>query len=213
MTLNNDQQKLAEWLGAYALQRQLTDGLTEIEAAGPPPDFRAEPAAAEGQIRLWPLRQLAAEPLYGLVMACGYARWRVFPFSPFLTPAVPEEFLLKSEGPARVLEGWNARELDSRQTEASWCVETLPAAELHAVKRWWLMLSAGQLDGDLSGERVGPPLRHPLDPRHAYLEAEAMRADWSLAESGADYGSGIVMDLAAEPENGYGKKSEKDEEE
>jgi hypothetical protein len=211
MTLNKDQQKLEIWLSAYALQRQLDEDIPEIAENSDVPDFSTEAPPAEGQIRLWPVRQLHYPPMYGLLMSAGYARWRVFPFSPFLTPAVPQEFLLKTEGPARVLEGWNARELGVRQAAASWLVEQVADEKLFLVNRWWLMLASGEVDAEAFGELQGPPLRHPLDPRHDYLEAEACRADWSLAESPAVYDAGAWMDVAAEPEGDYGKKSENDD--
>lgn len=210
MTQNNPQQKLTRWLEDYALHCQM-----DIENAaggeGSPPDFSGEMSAAEAQIRLWPSLGLQTEPMYGLLLSAGYARWRVIPFSPFLTPALPQELLIIEEGPARVLQGWNARELSGKQVAASWVVSHLAEEKLFLVHRWWLMLASGEVDVRGFGDLLGPPLRHPMDPRHDYLDSESDRADLCLAESSAHYEMGGPLDLAAEPEKGYGKNSKDDD--
>ena len=56
-------------------------------------------------------------------------------------------------------------------------------------------------------EMTGPRLRHPLDPRHAYLDQESERADACLGESQPEAGS-RPHSQAAEESGEYGKDDE-----
>jgi hypothetical protein len=97
----------------------------------------------------------------------------VAPFGPFAEPAVPGELLLRGLAPGvQVLCVWNRRPLSRERLKASWLVTRLADAELgriQAVHR--------HIDGEESLPQdvvrdVGPPLAHPLDPRHEYLARE-----------------------------------------
>ena len=210
MTLNNEQKKLELWMQDYALQKQLEVEVATGNGGGESPDFSQEPAPAEGQIRLWPAVETQWPPMYGLLMRAGYGRWRVFPFSELATPATPGEMTVRQDPPVRVLQGWNARELQQAGVLESWFVDLVPDEKLFQVNLWWLCLEAGsELSGDLR-TLCGPPLRHPLDPRHDYLDSEACRADICLGETPAIYKVSAELKKAAEPEGDYGDSSEED---
>ncbi|MGA0333771.1 MAG: hypothetical protein ACO3N7_08075 [Kiritimatiellia bacterium] len=201
-----EQLKLQRWLEEYALDRVLQTGLSgKLEASCP--DFSQEPAPAEGQIRLWPAREREMSPCYGVLFSAGYSKWRVFPFSEFSMPATPEEWKLRDGGPARVLQGWNVRVIDQAAARQSWCVDCISDAEMFGVNRWWLEISAGELR---CGEQQGPPLRHPLDPRYEYLDAEGFRVDACIGEARPGYPAAPELKKAAEPPESYGGNSEKD---
>ncbi|WFB35775.1 hypothetical protein P3T73_16610 [Kiritimatiellota bacterium B12222] len=211
MTLNDEQLKLKEWLEVYTLHCQLT--VTSVpESSAKVIDFSGEPVPANGQIRLWPAIELNDPPMYGVIMNAGYCRWRAFPFSELPLPASPQELQLRERGPVQVLQGWNCRELTQAQVSKSWWVDTLSEEKIFQLQLWWTGLQCGEEPvGHLKG-LCGPALRHPLDPRHAYMASEARRADHCLGEAQLGYGQGAELPLAAEPESEYGtKKSENDD--
>ncbi len=210
MTLNVEQSKLKIWMEDYALQKQMEIQIAGENGEGEAPDFSLEPAPAEGQIRLWPAVEMDFPPMYGLLMRAGYGCWRVFPFSELATPATPGEMAVREDPPVRVLQGWNARELPQAKVSQSWWVDDVPEKMLFQVNLWWLCLEAGsELSGNLCA-LCGPPLRHPLDPRHEYLDKEAQRADICLGEAPAIYKTEGDLKKAAEPEGAYGDSPEED---
>jgi len=208
---SQEQEKLQKWMEDYAVHDLLQE--TGARASCPtfpePIDFSKESLLAEGQIRLWPACDVEYPPLYGLVMRAGYGRWRVFPFSQLSLPALPQELMIRSAPPAQILQGWNAREIPSAKAAQSWFIESLPDQDCFLVNRWWLCLSAGDQMPHEFEAQVGPQLRHPLDPRHEYLDAEALRSDTCLAEASAVYGERPDIQKAAEPETDYGSDDDK----
>lgn len=209
MNANNDLKKLRDWLADYALYREMrgpVDAMEEEPGQGREYDFSGEPSPAAGQIRLWPSADPGEDPLYGLLLPSGYGIWRVVPFSPLAFPAVPEEYRLFDEPPVRVMEGWNRRRLASAAARQSWRVETLDDAECFRLQSWLLSVEAGGSSSPNPGDRTGPPIHHPLDPRHDYLDLETARVDGCLGEPGAGVERGTVSDRqwAAEPAAAYG---------
>lgn len=205
-----DQVKLKKWIEEYTLYQTLEGELSELSEYSPAIDFSEEQVPAEGQIRLWPAVHLEYPPMYGLLMRAGYGRWRVLPFSPLGEPAIPTELKISDAAPARVVQGWNARELPHSKVKQSWFVDTLSEVDIFKLNRWWLMLAAGEeIIGDVEAD-VGPCLRHPLDPRHGYLDSETERADLSLGASVSERGESFRLQKAAEPETDYDSKNKND---
>lgn len=175
-------------------------------------DFSSEPPPEDYQIRLWAPLEEGTSPLYGLLLSSGYDAWQVLPFSPYAFPAVPEELRVREDPPARVVQGWNARGVDTRSASASWKVADLPEDCRFLFQRWCLMIQAEEEVKETFADDVGPELRHPLDPRLEYLEVERTRVDLTLGEASAPYGM-QQRDLAAEtpdPEEEYRPGEEED---
>ena len=193
--------KLKRWMEEYVLdQRMGEEKLCEFEKVGDV-DFSGEPEAEENQIRLWPAVREGDQPLYGLIRPDGYDRWRVFPFSPYAFPAMPDELLIREDPPVQVIQGWNTRSVPSGQVEKSWRVADLPVEKAFLLERWWVMVQSGTLPSERFGEDIGPELRHPLDPRFEYMDFERERVDQVLGEATVEYGTG-GMQMAAEEDEG-----------
>jgi hypothetical protein len=208
MTHKTEREKLHNWLMDYELYGQMRPDTVVEMCKAEPIDFSEEPAPAEFQIRLWPAADLNAEPIYGLLMRAGYGRWRVVPFSPLALPAIPEELQVREKSPVQVIQGWNAKEWPAAKVKSSWCVGELEESVRFRVNSWWLwMEDGGEMPGALSSF-TGPPLRHPLDPRHDYREEELQRVDHCLGEPLPVVDSGVSeLDIAAEPEAEFGADS------
>lgn len=159
------------------------EGALDDEAAGAergnvawPVPVADEPAVAEGQVRLLHPCVLAAGsgPRYVAVLAAeGKNACLAAPFSRYAAPAVPGEALTGIDTPGlRVLCLWNAFVLPAHRLAWSWLAGALSAAQQADM----LAVAAHvREDAPLAAEllaRTGPPLRHPLDPRRAYLEEE-----------------------------------------
>lgn len=205
-----EQQKLKKWIEEYSLYQLLGEENPQSLMHSSVIDFREEPGPAEGQIRLWPAIQLEHPPMYGLLMRAGYGRWRVLPFSPLGEPALPAELKISDAAPARIVQGWNARELSCSRVVQSWFVDSLSEEMLFKLNRWWLMLAAGEeITGDVVAD-VGPSMRHPLDPRHDYLDSESDRADFNLGSTVAEKDESYRLQKAAEPETDYDSENKND---
>jgi hypothetical protein len=208
--MDNDQQKLNEWFQDYALYSALRGPQLEEDVEGPGPDFDDEPMPAEGQIRLWPPGGMQEEPVYGVLVSGGYGTWQVIPFSPLATPAVEQEMLLRSDPPVRVLQGWNRRTLSTSEAKRSWKADELQDLELFSVRLWLGCVDSGTPCPDSLKDKVGPPLRHPQDPRQGYFLEEADRVDACLGEAVASYGGAMPHQRAAEKPEPYGTDRETD---
>jgi|GEM_PF-1129111 len=204
--MTDDQQKLDRWLREYELYRiQREENPVEWPQAGIPVVCTDEPAPGPGQIRLWPAGDLSEEPVYGVVLPAEYGWWWVLPFSPLAFPAVPEECVCRDAPPVRVVEGWNRRKAARSVVAGSWCVDRMEEAEVFRLRGWVSALEAEQPAPEVLRERIGPPLRHPLDPRYGYLEDETRRVDGCLGEPRSEYGVGEEL-CVAEPGASYGER-------
>ena len=162
----------------------------------------------------------ADRPLYVLA-AERLGSWNVLvvPFGPFGLPAVPGEWRTGLRPrPLRVLCCWNARIVSLSMLARGWYSGRLTdrvwgkAAEALAHVRTGSRLQV------VSSDTFGPQLKHPLDPRHAYLAEEAALleryvevADKAM-ESVATFcyePQGTPLRLAAEPRSSYGRKVER----
>jgi hypothetical protein len=99
--------------------------------------------------------------------------WLIAPFGRFSEPAVPGEWRTGRRSAAlRVLCLWNAHDLPEAICSQSWVVDRLSEQKRTTA----LAVRQFQLEGRslraVELRHVGPPLLHPLDPRHEYLEQE-----------------------------------------
>ncbi len=223
-------ERLAAWLREWNIEQALAAKTYPAPLAPParPRAGRCRPARA-GDVRL--LRPDTptglSRPRYFLVLHIVGARAVVVPFGRFSVPAIPGEW--RTEHPAAplaILCLWNRRELPLELVERSWPVAQFGPEQLEIANR--LADDAAPPEEAPPPElaaQVGPPLRHPDDPRWRYLieEAEAwdLLEDWRqepartlmIFESRAGlYGAGPAAELplAAEPKPEFGKPSSPD---
>ncbi len=152
------------------------------------------PAPADGQIRLLAPDTAATRrrPLYVLILADRQMDGLLaVPFGILSKPAIPGEWRTGLRAlPVRVLCLWNTRLIHRDRVQRSWCVRDLDPRRLSLVRRLaadcfsWpapvrsrLISLAGRHEGPLPRSVLGPPLLHPLDPRHQYLTEETGRMD------------------------------------
>ncbi|MCC5844770.1 MAG: hypothetical protein JJU05_11010 [Verrucomicrobia bacterium] len=209
--MNTDQKRkqLEGWLRDYTVWRRLGAESGEVAEEkdadrSDAPDFSGEPAPETGQIRLWPSTDFRDPPLYGLLAAPEYGSWGVLPFSPLALPATPKELKVMEAPPLQVVQGWNLRRISAVQARNSWCAGRLPESESFKLEMFLAWMNSGEAVPALLADHAGPPLAHPLDPRHEYLEDERERTDRTLGASTASGGQqSAPFSKAAEPENDY----------
>ena len=148
------------------------------------------------------------------------------PFSRFTVPACREEWKTDLRAmPLRVLCGWNARITAGNPMLPSWPVRRLRGKTLGRQRAWFAVIMGKQPVPERWVRRVGPPVLHPADPRHRYLDEERERVDhcffqhngesaWPPAEAGV-YASAARMDptpwnRAAEERGRYLGRGERD---
>ncbi|MCF7838282.1 MAG: hypothetical protein K9N49_06595 [Candidatus Marinimicrobia bacterium] len=217
-----ERRRLAEWLAEWDLEQRLRAAPAELAEGGPRPGQGRHPSrpprgdVQPGDIRLLvPFGPDADTLLYMAVLtqeADGAGWW--LPFARFATPAVPGELALGLRVPAlRVLCLWNGRRVAAGVAPASWRVKRMTPRQL----AWTVQAHACHLAGHPPPPeliaRSGPPLCHPLDPRHDYLDAERRRLDpyFPLAAPAANAPGGCYPvsatappeRLAAEPRISY----------
>ena len=228
-------ERLRRWLDDWEMDCRLRDATPpEGRSARPappsiaPPAPRsrlatgdgAEPTVAQGQIRL--LRPEAAlsslRPVYIAILAVSGEECLAAPHSPFDEPAVPGELLMTRQTLGlRVLCLWNARPIVRSTAEAAWWTDDLSVAELADALAVWRHVRDGVALPPGVADRVGPPLVHPLDPRHDYIEEAASEMDVIagagrravVTEGGERFaypmGRGDApLELAAEPSPAFG---------
>ena len=171
--------RLAAWLREWDIDRALADDDDQETAASAPVPMRAgaeHPCPAARDIRLlMPLTPGArAHPRYmALLRREDDGRWLVAPFGRLATPAWPGEWRTsRNEPPLRVLCLWNAARLSEGLLLSSWKVDELSDKDAACALAAWRAWSPDQGARSSGDPRVGPPLSHPLDPRHDYLEEE-----------------------------------------
>lgn len=108
----------------------------------------------------------------------------VAPFSRFPVPALPGELLTQHSTPAlRVLCLWSAREMTESLVARSWLVDALTQEELDTgLQLLDCLRRRSSLPPGLES-LVGPPLVHPDDPRHDYMEEELARMETLTADA------------------------------
>lgn len=188
-------QRLGAWLEAWELEQRLesADDPPDYPAAAPAPLAytlggrlpEAGPSAGRlhpeslntGDIILLPPDNEAtrARPVYvALAGELQSGAWLAVPFGRFPVPALPGELATgRAAAPLQVLCVWNHAPIAAERLARGWQVGRLCARE----QRWLrqlLDLPPGRAPRKPLAQRLGPPLVHPLDPRHDYIEQERM---------------------------------------
>jgi len=191
--------RLAAWLNVYRLDRHLRDDT--VSASCPEPPTAAHEQPDPGQIRLLPpVSSTPPEyerPIYILVTSATQPGiFTVIPFSRFDMPATPQEWTTQwPETPLQVLCFWNARSVAARALQATWLVSRVSELQLRQV------IEAGNNSTSPAAYpvdmRCGPPLVHPLDPRHVYLQEERSLLDDAIGtlEQSQDMGKSITYEI------------------
>ena len=73
-----------------------------------------------------------------------------------------------------------------RTVAAAWFCGRIPAARTAQALDLWDRLREGASPDPALARQVGPPLAHPLDPRHAYLQEERELLDEHLCQGEAE---------------------------
>lgn len=173
MEREREEEKLAAWLRERELDESIAMAFpgAPAETAGFPKGTSlsigqtGEEITAGDIVLLPPYGPFTSErPVYvAIARPIADDRWEVVPFSRFSVPATGGEWSTGREAaPLKVLCPWNRGELPAAFLRAGWRVERLTGEE----QRWI------RGEEDPAEERKGPPLLHPLDPRHDYLEEE-----------------------------------------
>jgi hypothetical protein len=171
--------QLTAWMAEYQLDRQLREPVPQASGASSCSHTRnpACPAPAPGQIRLLSPTTVSLSaierPVYVLLMPTGSAdTLALIPFSRYRIPATPREWRTRfNQPPLRVLCLWNQHVCDRADFHAGWFIKTITQKQQAEVARVLPMLNDLQA---YASRRFGPPLQHPLDPRHVYLQEEGM---------------------------------------
>lgn len=171
-------QQLAAWLAAYKLDRALRAGTTSPPAAAATWRQPGAEPVTPGQIRLLPPAAVSLSelerPVYVLVVpGTTDTHVMIIPFSRFDVAATPDEWVT-GLGPAalQVLCLWNARAIATKALSRSWLAGCLSEPEFAAVRA-----ALPQSAPTQGSSHRGPPLHHPLDPRHVYLQEETILLD------------------------------------
>ncbi len=159
--------QLARWVQEWHLFNALCEDTSTAvaPAATPVPDDRStDSPIAPGDIRLLhpSIEPMMARYVTVLEQHHGSQVWLVIPFGMLSQPATPEEVRTERRGPLLgVLCAWNRLTIANHILQRCWRVGRLTDKEMV-----WLRSAP-------PANRVGPPLRHPLDPRWDYLEMES----------------------------------------
>jgi len=184
-------ERLARWLSEWEIADDMRE---EEEAALPFPSGAegqgsgdgADDSVEPGDVRL--LHPTSGEswhrPVYAVVVSVvSLQRVLVAPFGPFAEPAVPGELLLRGLAPGiQVLCVWNCRVLNRDRLKRSWRVVRLSDADLARIFAVRRHIDEGVALPEEVARDVGPPLAHPLDPRHEYLARQSSSMDALVRE-------------------------------
>jgi hypothetical protein len=171
---------------AWWQERSIDLALRESDPPDAPPEpapyrRRAEhPQPRPGDIHLLIPHPapLDDEPAYVLVTAARGGKIDLVPFGRYRHPATPGEWRTGlTATPLQVLCLWNHRTGWPTERLLSGRVGTLAAKRLNTVLRLLNhVLGQEPITGNMP-PGLGPPLEHPLDPRHDYLDEERARID------------------------------------
>lgn len=221
-TLAAMRRSLKRWLREWNTRNALHDAAVRGDPARPelPAGTDSKPAVIRvgvgkgllsgveaGQIRLLPRPGISAgcdlgglRPVYVVILQDrGNGTWLVAPFSGFTNPAVPGEWLTGLRPvPLKVLSLWNARTVDAVAAARGWPCGRLSSGKVADALDVWRHATQGEPLERVAANRIGPALRHPLDPRHAYMQEETELLDAHLgAESAGGAGGLKVYEVAA----------------
>lgn len=156
------------------------------------PESRHDTEVRPGDIRLIPFARPGTEdrPLFCAVLApwpedneqTEHRSWVTCLFSGMAEAGLPSEWQTGEDVPFSVLSLWNSQLAPEGFLRNTWCLETWPndtrRKALEIYKSWFL---SREIPTGLT-EEVGPPIRHPDDPRNQYLLEEQDRGNL-LAEA------------------------------
>jgi hypothetical protein len=222
-------QRLSRWLGEWELDRILGKELandhnlqarssTQSVAGWGSPYGKTGKSPAAGEIRLFHTAggDPHQRPVYVAVLEDRPDdAFLIVPFGRFAEPALPGEWLTGLKPvPLRVLCLWNSRVISgSSLAGMSWRAGSLTRSKIKQALESYHYIRTGATLISVSPNDFGPPLRHPLDPRHQYQleETEFMEASLARTEPGSgnlvyETNDGEVR-LAAEPTEPYGNES------
>ncbi len=174
----HEREQLQTWLQGYELDRRLRQ--PETPQASDPPLLPQPHTVVPAQIRLLPPTAPTfpetERPVFVLTVACHEnGNTTIVPFSRFDAPATPGEWITDLEpAPLKVLCFWNQRIIETARMEQSWPVSFLSDAELKDVTEAQTQFKSHKRRAT---PHHGPPLIHPLDPRHIYLLEEKTLLD------------------------------------
>lgn len=154
-------------------RRAVAAGLNLVRAS----DKAAAVALERGEIRqLNPdLKPSWLRPVLVLLLTVDAERQRTLaiPFGPLAKPAFQSELSTGIEDESlAVLSVWNAMWLPAELAARSWVVEHASPELLADIESLRTALVNKQNPPATLAERTGPPLLHPTDPRHGYVNAE-----------------------------------------
>ncbi len=194
-TGRQEQKKLAAWLAEWELEGVLAEPSTpksdaRVHVAGRAGFSQAmydRDKLAEGDIRLLrpsPSTEPPEYPLYVAVLPSerqDYLWW--VPFGRFATPALTSEWRTGMKHVAlQVLCFWNAQEVEKGRAPPSWRVRRLTERQLEDILTIHNSLENGAALPDRLQKGMGPPLVHPLDPRHEYQAEDRERIQIHFAD-------------------------------
>lgn len=168
--------QVRQWLRERSVDLALRDDPEEAEPAAPGMSLEVGPHVAAGQVRLMHPQAEATSARLCYLAVLREARPGLFlaaPFGRFSVPALPGEWRTpRRESPLRVLCLWNARLLPAASLERSWFVDQMPEPEISEALAVVDALKGGAAMSAGASNRTGPPVIHPLDPRHDYRDEE-----------------------------------------
>lgn len=200
-------ERLRRWLAEWKLLNALTsetDGEPQQPTgrSGAPLPLANEMPVQAGDIRLLHPRFEPDAPRYVAVAAArDVDTWLVVPFGLLSEPATPDEVVTGRSTPAlRVLCPWNQFSMSTLMLQRCWLVDRLTDRE------------AAWCQSTRPADRVGPPLRHPLDLRWDYLEMESdfRQRVCRRSRGGITYDIASPSELRKAAEDGapYGEESD-----
>lgn len=202
-------QQLANWLAEWELCQLLEgDEKTERDSLRRLPSmsgttYERKDVSVGDIVLLRPACSVHEQdgPLYAVLLAhpnVSIEQWLLVPFSRFAVPAMPAEWMtgLRAE-PLRVLCCWNYRRVSVAGIPPHWRVRGLNKGQRVLFTEVMRCLMEGAMLPERQQSRVGPPLLHPGDPRHRYMEEERERVDRQL-ERGID-DNDLSVDMPTTP--------------
>jgi len=172
--------RLSRWLKEWEADQILRMGVVSAlaQSQGVALDIASSGRPVVRQVRLLhpvPSVDPARRPIYVAILAeSARGAFLIAPFGRFAEPAVPGEWQTRLTAMSlRVLCVWNARAVEARLLERSWPAAVLKTETVRRALELHQHLRDGEPLKSIAEQEVGPPLRHPLDPRHTYLEEES----------------------------------------
>lgn len=190
----SDRTRLAAWLAEWDLEKRLREESPDEPAAGqgqaavkpPAGTLRYDRPVREiepGDIVILPPAGTVWGPVYVAVLAPhGRGRWLIVPFGRFATPAWWGEWSTGLSAPALTVACvWNSRVVSAAPLTALPRAGRLTARRREDLAAIYRHVQEGEDAPERLRRRLGPPLVHPADPRHDYLDEETMRLDQHIA--------------------------------